>query len=135
MKSIVLGNSNVRWPLGSLYNKDITEFFTSEMKKLIDDSDEIFNYNNNYTVKTTDDVLTLSVDLPGVKREDLNVSVVGNDVSITSKRNGKESKFNYRINGTYEPYPTDATLEDGVLTLKFSKRENAKLKQVEVKIK
>lgn len=88
-----------------------------------------------YRVNTTEDGMTLSLDIPGVKSKDLSVQVTGRDVKVTGKLRGDEFKQLYRISKDYDPDTVDAQLEDGVLTLSFKKISSAVTKNIEVKVK
>ena len=89
----------------------------------------------SYNVETTDMGLSLSVDLPGVKAADLSVQVEGQTVKIAGKQRGNDIKQTYQLSKQYDPESASAKLEDGVLILEFSKREEAKPKTINVQIK
>lgn len=109
--------------------------------KVFDDS----LYNNNsvkspstssaYRVNTTEDELEISIDVPGLKAKDLSVQTLGREIKVNGKIRGEEFKYSYRLSRDYDPDTVDATLEDGVLTLKFRKLKQVLSKTVEVKIK
>ena len=88
-----------------------------------------------YRVNTTETGLDLSIDLPGLKAKDLTVQTAGRDVKIAGKVRGEEFKHTYRLSKDYTPDDVEAVLEDGVLTLRFQKAQQASLKTVEVKVK
>jgi HSP20 family protein len=90
---------------------------------------------SRYRVETTDKDLTLSIDLPGVKVSDLSVKAVGQEVKVGGKIRGEEFKYSYRLSKDYDSDATSATLEDGVLTLRFSKTRKEEAKTIEVKVK
>jgi HSP20 family molecular chaperone IbpA len=79
-----------------------------------------------------DGVLTWTVELPGVKREDLTVEVVeGNQLLVTGKREGRRSTQELiPVARGYKAEGAEAKLEDGVLTLTFKAAEK---KLIEVK--
>lgn len=106
----------------SLFDFDTLEF------------DKFFG-SKNYRVETTSNDLTLSVDLPGAKSADLNVQVEGHTVKVTGKQRGHDVKQSYQLSKQYDPTTAAATLEDGVLTIKFLKREEAKPNVINVQIK
>lgn len=88
-----------------------------------------------YRVNTTENGLELSLDLPGVKQKDLTVQTVDRLVKVSGKIRGEEFKYSYRISKDYDVEDVDATLEDGVLLLKFQKYKQATAKTVDVKVK
>ena len=88
-----------------------------------------------YRTDITDDGLTLSIDLPGVKSKDLSVQVTGRDVKVSGKQRADDFKQTYRIAKEYDPDTASATLEDGVLSLTFKKTKGDETKTIDVKVK
>lgn len=97
-------------------------------------------------VSETDDAYQVEVDLPGVRREDVDVQVFGRELSITGEfkerervgllrtRARRSGRFEYR---TLLPEDIDADnitaeLADGVLTVRLPKREAAKPRRIPV---
>jgi HSP20 family protein len=94
--------------------------------------------------------LVLKLEVPGIRREDLDIRVEGRVLSIKGERKleaeEKEENF-HRIERRYGSFvrsftlpatvDTDniaATTQDGVLSLSLAKKPEAKPKQIEVKI-
>ena len=96
--------------------------------------DKFFGTKNHRVDQTSND-MTLSVDLPGVKSTDLNVQVEGQTIKISGKQRGQEVKQSFQLSKQYDPETAAATLEDGVLTIKFLRREESKPKVINVQIK
>jgi len=66
---------------------------------------------------------TLSLDLPGLSREDLAISIEGTVVRIESKPEAKRQvKAAYELPLQIDVSASDAKLENGVLTLKLAKK-------------
>lgn len=94
------------------------------------------------------DKLTVKAELPGFKREDLDVSVHENNLIISGERKSDEERRDgefYRSERFYGrfhrsiplPFPVEtdkieARYSDGVLTVTLPKSEHAKSKQIEV---
>lgn len=94
--------------------------------------------------------LTVKAELPGFKREDLDVSVHDNQLIISGERKSEEEKKDgefYRSERFYGKFhrsiPLPATVDtgkiearyrDGVLTVTLPKSEQAKAKQIEVAV-
>lgn len=98
-----------------------------------------------------DDNFKLKVDLPGVKKEDVKISYADGQISISGERKqeneSKNSKY-HRVERTYGKYyrsftlPTkiledkiEAEFKDGQLVINIPKSEEAKPKQLEIKVK
>jgi HSP20 family protein len=94
------------------------------------------------------DKLTVKAELPGFRREDLDVSVQDNNLVISGQRKSEEEQKDgefYRSERFYGkfhrsislPYSVDTTTieakyRDGVLTITLPKSEQAKAKQIQV---
>jgi HSP20 family protein len=99
----------------------------------------------------TDNEIIVKADLPGVKKEDLHVNLENNLLTIRGERKFEEEtkKENYRrVERSYgefmrsftlpsfaDPNKINADYKDGMLRVSIAKREEARPKQVEVKIK
>jgi HSP20 family protein len=94
------------------------------------------------------DNLFLEAELPGVARDDLEISAVGNELTLRGRRNPRQGEnlvYHRQERGFGEftrvltlPVEVDtdkieATLRDGVLTLTLPKAEAAKARKIEVK--
>jgi HSP20 family protein len=89
----------------------------------------------SYNIETSDSGLTLSVDLPGVKASDLSLQIEGHVLKISGKQRGNDIRQTYQLSKQYDPESATAKLEDGVLTVGFLKREEAKPKTINIQIK
>ena len=99
-------------------------------------------------VSENKDGYTVRAELPGIKAEDLNISVTGNGVSISGERKGdpelEEARYHRREreHGNFSrmvSLPTqidtgkvEAESKDGILTIVLPKAESAKPKQISV---
>jgi HSP20 family protein len=101
-------------------------------------------------LKEDEHAFTVEADLPGLKKEDIDVSVVDNIVTIKGERK-HESETNekgyhrverrygtfersFEIPGGFAAENISAQFSDGVLRVMLPKREESKPKQVEVKV-
>jgi HSP20 family protein len=99
----------------------------------------------------TDNEIVVKAELPEVKKEDVKVSIDGNTLEITGERKFAEEtkRENYhRIERSYGQFMRSFTLpnsvdstkigaefKEGILRVTLPKREGAKPKQIEVKVK
>jgi HSP20 family protein len=89
----------------------------------------------------------LEAELPGVKREDVDIELVGNELAITGEVKEKErtgavrrrtrrtGRFDYRVTlpEQVEAEQIEASLAEGVLTVRVPKSERAQRKKIAVK--
>lgn len=97
-------------------------------------------------VSQTDEAYVVEVDLPGVRREDVEVQVAGRELSVSGEfkerereglfrtRTRRSGRFEYR---TVLPDDVDgdkitAELADGVLTVRLPRREAAKPRRIPI---
>ena len=74
-------------------------------------------------VEQGDKSWTLSIDVPGLSREDLTVGIEGTVVRIDSKSEAKRQfKAAYELPQDIDVSASEAKLENGVLTLKLGKQ-------------
>jgi len=75
-----------------------------------------------YKVEQDDKAWTVTLDLPGVAREDLAITIEGAIVRIESKAEAKRQfKAAYELPQDIDVATSEAKLENGVLTLKLGK--------------
>jgi HSP20 family protein len=113
-------------------------------------AEEFFDWAPAVDVMEDKDKVTVKAELPGFKREDINVSLHENNLVITGERRcedeqkGREfyrceryyGKFHREISlpSLVDAEKIDAKYRDGVLTVKLPKTEKAKGKQIEVAV-
>jgi HSP20 family protein len=98
-------------------------------------------------IEETEDAWIIEAEVPGAKRDDINVEVRDSELSITGeikererkgllrRRTRRTGRFDYRVTlpGGASPDGIDASLDDGVLTLRVPKPEQARPRRIEVK--
>ena len=86
-------------------------------------------------VAQDDNAWTVTLDLPGVAREDLSINVEGPVVRIETKPEAKRQyKAAYELPQDIDVEATSAKLENGVLTLQLAKKQPvSNARQIEIK--
>lgn len=97
-------------------------------------------------IEEQDDAYVVEAELPGVKRDDVTVELVGNELAITGELKEKErtgtlrrqtrrtGRFDYRVrlSETVDTEAVQASLADGVLTVRVPKSERAERRQIDI---
>jgi HSP20 family protein len=97
-------------------------------------------------VTETDDAYVVEIELPGVKRDDIDVELNGNELVVSGELKERERKgllrrrtrrvgeFEYRVilPGDLHEHGVEASLTNGVLTLRVPKAEHAKAAKIKV---
>lgn len=118
-----------------IFGKTPHGFFNSFETRLED-----ARYSHKVTRRLEDGVVTLITDLPGVKKEDLEVSFEeladnnGTRLLIAGVRDGRDVKVTARLNDRVKQDEANATLENGVLTITVPLEEDSVPKVTKVKI-
>jgi len=122
---------------------------TTEVKKLKKDA-----YNNEekvvippVDVYETDEAYVLKADMPGVKKEDINITLDNNRLEISGKVHIVEEEGlkyrEYELNNYHREFTVtnningdaiSAALTNGILTLNLPKREEIKPRKVEISV-
>jgi HSP20 family protein len=98
-------------------------------------------------VEDTDDAYVVEAELPGVKREEVELELLANELAIsgevaprertgTMRRQARRTgRFEYRVTlpDQVDAERIDASLADGVLTIRIPKAEQAQRRRIEVK--
>jgi HSP20 family protein len=136
-----------RWsPLGEL------EQMSDRMRRMLDQTfggmlAEPLGWSPPVDIEEQDDAYVVEADLPGVKREDVNIELVGNQLTITGEIKEKERKgvlrkrtrrvgrFEYRVTlpDQVDAEKIEAKLNEGVLSVRVPKTERAQRRRIEVK--
>jgi HSP20 family molecular chaperone IbpA len=97
--------------------------------------DNFFNVRStiNQTVEVIDDKLIWSIDMPGVKVDDVDVRAVERTVTIGAKRDKRSYNVTYNVPREYDVDSIDVSLCDGVLVAKFAKLAELEPRKIKVK--
>jgi HSP20 family protein len=97
-------------------------------------------------IEETEDAWIIEAEVPGVRRKDVNVDVRDSEVVVTGEIKEKErvgllrrrtrpvGNFEYRVTlpGEIDAENVDASLDDGILTLRIPKAEKARPRRIEI---
>ncbi len=102
-------------------------------------------------IEETKDEILVKAELPGMRKEDVKIQINNDVLSITGERKREEEtrdKTFHRIERAYgkfqrmirlpaevDPAKVKATYENGVLTIKLPKSEQAKPKEIAIEVK
>lgn len=148
----------VRWnPAKELLNveREFNKLFDSFSSRFGVDRDTDEDYDNAVwspltDIKEDEDKYTLSMDIPGVDKKDVKISYRNGNLVVSGERkyeDEKKSSKYHRIERAYGKYYREFTLpekivedkieakfKDGTLTVTVPKAEDAKPKEIEVKV-
>lgn len=105
-------------------------------------------YSPSVDIFETEDALTLLADLPGVKRESLDIDLEDRKLTITGLVDNIESRFHplyseygvggfsrsFELGDTIDRKRISAALKDGVLTLVLPKADKLKPRKIEIAV-
>ncbi len=98
-------------------------------------SDSFFNHFPSYAVDDALDAFSLSMDFPGVKKEDIKLETIGNKIKIVAKRKGKGSSNwdrTFEVPDGVDLERVQASLNDGVLTITMPKAKVANPRVIKI---
>jgi HSP20 family protein len=98
-------------------------------------------------IEEEDDAYMIEAEVPGAKRDDITIEMLGNELSISGEIKVRERKgivrrttrrvgrFDYRVTlpNHVDPKKIDAKLSEGVLTVRIPKSAQAQRQRIEVK--
>jgi HSP20 family protein len=79
--------------------------------------------------------IVVKAELPEVKKEDVQVAIENNVLSIRGERKFSEFMRSFTLPSFVDASKVNAEFKDGLLRVTMPKREEAKPKQIEVKVK
>ena len=146
------GSAPQRWePLSEL------EQMTDRMRRMLDETFGGFGGPSPLTeragwsplvdIEEVDDAYLVEAELPGVKRQDVEIELVGNELTIAGeikererkgivrRRTRRTGRFDYRVTlpDHVDAEKIEANLAEGVLTVRVPKSERAQRRRIEVK--
>ncbi len=116
---------------GALLNLDPMRLFDDLMTWQPPGSEVVWSaYRAPLSVSHTDDGATISVDMPGVDAQDLELTFENGTLAITGKRGEQTYRFSVALGDAIDPDAIEAKLDKGVLTVRAHKRPEAKPRKI-----
>jgi HSP20 family protein len=123
MRTAVMPIRRNGFGLDSTFDRFLTEAF------------EPTNWQRRADVTEHDDRAEITLDLPGVRPEQLSVTTEHRTLTVKVEREGYGPQVHqYTIGAKYDLNAVDARLEFGVLTLRLPKAAEAQVRQVTVQV-
>jgi HSP20 family molecular chaperone IbpA len=89
--------------------------------------------NNLGDWEDRDGIIAITVDMPGVEKEDIVLNVDKNSVTVEAKKESRDYSFSKTFTQHLNPEATTAEFNNGVLDIKIEKAEEYKGKQIDIK--
>ncbi|MGK5092626.1 Hsp20/alpha crystallin family protein [Deltaproteobacteria bacterium TL4] len=136
MKSLSICPTHRYYPVHSLFENIFGD--------LSSDNFSLNSYRMSVDVQDAEDAIHLYADVPGVKKEDIKISIEDGVLSIKGERNVEKKEFNSteRVHGTFQRQfrlPNEvneeeiqAELKDGVLKVTIPKAEKSKPRKITI---
>lgn len=143
----------IRWrPLAEVdsLRHEMNRLFDSFFKSDIESGEELSTWYPMVDVKETKDDFVVSVEIPGISKDDVKINVSENTLTIKGekKQEKKEADHNFhRIERRYGSFQRSFTLptqiedgkvkasyKDGVLTITLPKKEEVKPKEIPITV-
>ena len=131
------------------------EQVTDRMRRMLDETfgawpsllTDVATWSPAVDVEETDSEYVIEAELPGVRREDVNMELARNELTITGevkererkgtlrRRTRRTGRFEYRVAlpEQVDSEKIDAKLDQGVLTVRVAKSERAQRRRIEIK--
>lgn len=117
--------------LGTLLTWDPMRLFDDLMTPQPPGSEVIWStLQTPVNVAHTEDGATITVDMPGVDSEDLELTLDNGTLAITGKRGAQTYRYSVALGNTIDPDAIEAKLDKGVLTVRAHKRPEAKPRKI-----
>ena len=85
-------------------------------------------------INETDDQIAITVELPGVNKEDIDITVMENKVEVKVKTESRKYFKSIDLTSSVETESSKATYTNGILDLVLTKKESDKPKGTKVKV-
>jgi HSP20 family protein len=129
------------------FGRDLERFFD----RFENSSEELSSFTPAVDIVENEDSLLLTVEIPGVNKEDVKLSVENNVLTISGEKKNnvevKEDDFrriersygsfsrSFNLSSRIDNEKIEARFENGILAVNLPKKEESKPRQIEVKVK
>lgn len=90
-------------------------------------------YTPPIQIKNTDDGATVTVDMPGIGPDDVELTFQDGVLAITGKRDERSYAYRVTLGDAFDPDHIEAELDRGVLTVHANKKPEAKPRKIALK--
>lgn len=113
---------------GSLFSWDPLRLFDD----LVPEGSQVLwsAYESPVRVRHDDDGSVISVDMPGVDENDIELTFKAGELAINGKRGDRVYSYRVDLGDVYDADQMEADLDKGVLTVKAAKRPEAKPRKI-----
>ena len=116
---------------GTLSSWDPTRLFDDLMTWHPPGSEVVWSaFASPLDVQHTEDGATITVDMPGVDANDVDLTFETGTLSITGNRGQRTYKYAVTLGDAFDPDQIEAQLDKGVLTIQAHKRPEAKPRKI-----
>lgn len=94
-----------------------------------------FARSDHFQITESADSFTITADMPGVREDDLDISVKNNVLAIRAERKDREYVYSksYSLPAGADSSNIEASLDHGVLTVMIPKQPEAKPRRIQIK--
>jgi HSP20 family protein len=128
--------------------RGLARFFDEMFQPLMNDRDFDVNFSPAVDIEESDLNYVLSFDIPGMKKDDIKIEMVGNQLMVSGERveekdtGRKGNRYTERRYGSFQRVFTlpqdidankiDANYENGVLSLTVPKSQKSQARQIKI---
>ncbi len=133
------------------WQRHMSDWFDNSIETLPERISKEATWAPSMDISEDKEAITIKVDLPGVKQQDIDIEVTGKTLTFKGERKSEEEKKDknyHRVERFYGSYSRSVTLPDyadmgrikaeyknGVLEMSIPKTEESKPKQIKVEVK
>ena len=113
---------------GSLFSWDPLRLFDD----LVPEGSQVLwsAYESPVRVRHDEDASVITVDMPGVAEDDVDLTFKAGELTISGKRGERVYSYRVTLGDAYDADQIEADLDKGVLTVKAAKRPDAKPRKI-----